>query len=152
MTSWTAAHQASLSSLSPRVCSDSCSLSRWCYLTISSSVYPFSFCLKYFPSSGSFPVSGLFASGGQAIGTSASASVLPMNIQDWFPLWLIGLISLQAKGLSRVQYHNEIYEIDSNKDFISFFFFFWTPKALQMVTAGMKLKDACSLEEKLWPT
>ena len=106
----------------PGVYPNSRPLSWWCHSTISSSVIPFS-CPQSFPASGSFPMSGLFASGGQAIGTSASASVLPMNIQDWFPLWLIGLISLQAKGLSRVQYHNEIYEIDSNKDLTSFLFF-----------------------------
>ena len=67
-----------------------------------SSVAPFSSCLQSFPASGSFPMSQFFASGGQSIGPSASASVLPMNIQDWFPLELIGLISLWSKGLSRV--------------------------------------------------
>ena len=75
-------------------------LSRWCHLTISSSVAPFSSCLQCFPASGSFPMSWLFASGGQSI--EASASVLPMNIQGWFPLGLSSLISLQFKGLSRV--------------------------------------------------
>ena len=80
--------------LSPRVCSNSC---LWCHPTISSSVVPFSSCLQSFPASRSFPVSHFFASGGQTIG--ASASVLPMNIQDWFPLGLTGLISLQSKGL-----------------------------------------------------
>ena len=89
-------------SLSPRVCSNSCSLSWWCYLTISSSAAPFSFCLQSFPASGSFPMSQLFASGDQSIRASVSTSVLPMNIQGWFPLGLIGLISLQSKGLSRV--------------------------------------------------
>ena len=87
-------------SLSPGVCSNSCPLSQWCHPTISSSVAPFSSCLQSFPASGSFPVSQLFTSGGQSIG--ASASVLPMNIQDWFPLGLTGLISLQFKGLSRL--------------------------------------------------
>ena len=89
-------------SLSPGVCSDSCPLNPWCHPTISSSVAPFSSCLQSFPASGSFPVSWLFTSGGQSIGTSALASVLPMNIQGWFPLGLIGLISLLSKGLSRV--------------------------------------------------
>ena len=70
--------------------------------TISSSVVPFSSCLQSFPTSGSFLMSWLFASGGQSIGVSTSASVLPMNIQDWFPLGLTGLISLQSKGLSGV--------------------------------------------------
>ena len=88
-------------SLSLGVGSDSCPLSRWCYLTISSSVALFS-CPQSFPASGSFPVSWLFASGGQIIGASASASVLPMNSQDWFPLGWTGWISLQSKGLSRV--------------------------------------------------
>ena len=85
-------------SLSNTVCSNSCPLSRWCHPTISSSVIPF--CLQSFPASGSFPVSQLFASGGQSI--RALASALPMNIQGWFPLGLTGLISLQSKGLSRV--------------------------------------------------
>ena len=86
-------------SLSPGVCSNSCPLSWWCCLTISSSATPFSFCLQPFPASGSFPMSWLFTSGCQA---SASASVFPVNIQDWFPLGLTGLISLLSKGLSRV--------------------------------------------------
>ena len=85
--------------LSPRVCSDSCPLSQWCYLTVSSSFVPFSSCLQSFPASGSFPMSQLFASGDQNIEPSASASALPVNIQDWFPLRLSGLI-LQSKGLS----------------------------------------------------
>ena len=88
--------------LSPRVCSNSCPLSPWCYLTISSSPTRFSFCLQFFPVSGSFPMSQLLASGGQSTGVSASASVLPMTIQDWFPLGLTGLTSLQSKGLWRV--------------------------------------------------
>ena len=89
-------------SLSPRVCSNPCPLSWWCYLTISSSAALLSFCLQSFPASGSFPMSWLFTSGGQSIGASASVSVLPMNIQDWFPLGLTGLISLSSKGLSGV--------------------------------------------------
>ena len=87
---------------SPRACSNSCPLSQWCHATISSSVVPFSSCLQSFPASGSFPKSQLFTSGGQGIGVSASPSVLPMNIQDWFPLGLTSLISLQSKGLSKV--------------------------------------------------
>ena len=86
----------------PRTCSNSCPSSQWCHPTISSSVIPFSSCLQSFPTLGSFPMSQFFTSGGQAIGVSASASVLPMNIQDQFPLGLNGLISLQSKGLSRV--------------------------------------------------
>ena len=89
------------SSLLLRVYSDSCPLRQWCYLTTSSSAALFSFCLQSFSASGSFPMSLLFASGGQNIGASASA-ILPMNIQGWFPLRLTGLISLQSKRLSRV--------------------------------------------------
>ena len=85
----------------PRVCSNLCPLSQWCYLIISSSATLFS-CPQSFPVSESFPMSQLFISGGQSIGTSASVSVLPMNIHSWFPLRLTGLISLQSKGLSRV--------------------------------------------------
>ena len=86
----------------PRVYSNSCPLSQWCHPTISSSVVAFSSCPQSFPASGSFPMSQLFTSGGQRIGVSASASVLPMNIQDSSPLGWTGWISLQSKGLSRV--------------------------------------------------
>ena len=89
-------------SLSPRVCSNSCPLSRWCHPAISSSVVPFSSCPQSLPASGSFQMSHLFTWGGQSIGVSASASVLPVNIQGWFPLGWTGWISLQSKGLSRV--------------------------------------------------
>ena len=84
---------------SPGACSDSCPLSWSCHPTISSSVVAFS-CSQSFSSSGSFPVSRVFATGGQSMG--ASASVLPMNIQGWFPLWLTGFISMPSKGLSRI--------------------------------------------------
>ena len=87
---------------SPRVCSNSRPVSRWCPPTISSSVTSFSSCLQSFPTSESFPVSWLFASVGQNIRASASTSVLLMNTQVWFPLWLTGLVSLQSKGFSRV--------------------------------------------------
>ena len=87
---------------SPRVCSNSCPVSQWCHPTFSSFVAPFSFCLQPFPASRSFQMNQLFTSGGQSVGTSASASVLPMNIQVWFPLGLTGLISLLSKGFSRV--------------------------------------------------
>ena len=92
------------SSLSPSVFSK-CALSQRCHATISSFVAPFSSCRQSFPASWSFPVSQLFASGGQSVGASAAASVLPVlpiNIQDWFPLGLTGLISCLSKGLSRV--------------------------------------------------
>ena len=86
----------------PGVYSDSCPSSRWCHPTISSSVVPFSSCLQSFPASGSFLMSQFFTSGGQRIGVSSSASVLPMNIQGWFLLGWTSLISLWSKGLSRV--------------------------------------------------
>ena len=85
----------------PRAYSHSCPSSRWCHPAISSSVVPFS-CPQSLPASGSFPMSQLFTRGGQSIGVSASASVLPMNIQDWSPLGWTGWISLKSKGLSRV--------------------------------------------------
>ena len=88
-------------SLSPRVCLNSCLLSQWCHLTISSSVAPFSSCPQSFPALGSFPVSQLLALSGQRIGASASTSVLPMLVQGWFPLELTGLNYFQSKGLSR---------------------------------------------------
>ena len=86
----------------PGACSNSCQSSQWCHSIISSSVVPFSSCLQSCPASGSFPMNQFFASGGQSTGVSASASVLPMNIQDWFPLGWTGLIFLQPKELSRV--------------------------------------------------
>ena len=86
----------------PGAYSNSCSSSQWCHPTISSSVVLFSFHLQSIPASGSIPMCQFFASGGQSIGVSASAQVLPMNIQDWFLLGLTGWISLQSKGLSRV--------------------------------------------------
>ena len=86
----------------PGAYSNSIPSSRWCHPTISSSVISFSSRLQSFPASGSFPMSQFFILGGQSIGVSASASVLPMNIQDWFPLGLTGWISLPSKGLSRV--------------------------------------------------
>ena len=88
----------------PGACSNSCPSSRWYHPTISSSDVPFSSCLQSFPASGSFSVNQFLALGGQSIG--ASASVLPMDIQDWFPLGLTGLIFLQSKGLSRVVFNS----------------------------------------------
>ena len=90
----------------PGAYSNSCPSRRWCHPTISSSVVPFSSCPQSFPASGSFPMSWFFASGGQSIHISASASVLPMNIQDWFPLGLTGWISLQSRGLSSLLQHH----------------------------------------------
>ena len=91
-------------SLSPGICSNSCPLSQWCYLTTSSSATLF-FCLQSYSASGSFPMSWLFATGGQSTGSSASASVLLMNIQGWFPLGLTDLISLQSKRLLSLLQH-----------------------------------------------
>ena len=93
---------ASCLSPTPGVHSNSCLSSQWCHSAISSSVVPFSSCFQSLPESVSFQMSQLFTSGGQSIGVSASTSVLPMNIQDWFPLGLIGWISLQSNKLSRV--------------------------------------------------
>ena len=108
-----------------------------------------------------------FASGGQSIGVSVSASALPMNIWDWFPLGWTGWISLQSKGLSRVfsnttvqkyQFFGAQLSSQSNRSEERRvgkewqILFFWAPKSLQMLNSDIKLKDACSLEEKLWPT
>ena len=101
-TLWPIARQAPCPPLFPGVCSNSCSLSQWCYLTISSSAALFSFCHQSVPASKSFPMSWPFASGSWSIGDSALAIVLPMNIQSWSPLGFTGLISLQSKGLLRV--------------------------------------------------
>ena len=92
----------------PGVYSNSCPSSQWCHPAMSSSVSPFSSCPQSLPVSGSFPTSQLFASGGQSIGASASASVLPMNTQDWSPLGWTGWISLQSKGLSRVFFNTTV--------------------------------------------
>ena len=97
---WTVAHQASLSFTVS--CSKSCPLSHWCHPTISSSVIPFSSCLQSSPGSGSFPMNLIYESSDPSFGASASTSVLPMNIQDLYPLELIDLVSLQSKELSRV--------------------------------------------------
>ena len=101
-TPWTTGCRPPYSSPTPGVYPNSYPLNRWCYPTISSFIVPFSSCPQSFSASASFQMSQLFASGGQSIGASASASVLPMNTQDWSPLGLTGLISLQSKGLSRV--------------------------------------------------
>ena len=98
----------------PGVHPNSCPSSQWCHPTISSSVVPFSSCLQFFPASGSFQMSQLFASGGQSIGVSASTSVLPMNTQDWCPLGWTGWISLQSKGLSRVFSNTQFKSINSS--------------------------------------
>ena len=126
----------------PRVYPNSCPLSRWCHLTISSSVIPFSSCLQSFPTSGSFQMSQLFASGGQRIGVSASTSVLPMNTQDWFPL---GWISLQSQGLSRV--FSNIFSINNvNKDekCMTFTASFSSKNLKKLIIVGPKAPGDCS--------
>ena len=104
---------ARLPCLSPTPGAYSCPSSQWCHPTISSSVIPFSSHLQSFPASGAFPMSQFFPSGGQSIGVSASASVFPMNIQDWFPLGRTGWISLQSKGLSKVFSNTIVQSINS---------------------------------------
>ena len=114
----------------PSVYSNSCPLSRWCHPTISSSVVPPSSCPQSLPASGSFPMSQFQRvssneSAGQSIGVSASASVLPMNIQGWFPLGWIGWISLQSKGLSRVFSNTTIQKHQ--------FFFLYSPSVISIL-------------------
>ena len=101
-TPWTQHTRLLCPSPTHRACSNSCPSSQWCHPTISSSVVPFSSCFLSFPASGSFPRSQFSISGDQSIGASTLASVLPMNIQDRFPLGWTGLVSLLSKGLSRV--------------------------------------------------
>ena len=110
VTPWTAACQASLSITNSQSLPKLMSMSWWCHLTISSSVVPFSSCLQSFPTSESFPMHLLFTSGGQNIGVSASALVLQVNIQDWFPLVLMSWISLQSKGFSKVFFNITVQE------------------------------------------
>ena len=100
--SWMFIGRTDVEAETPRVCPNPCASSRWCHPTISSSVFPFSSCPQSFPASVSFQVSQLFTSYGLSIGASASTSVLPVNIQDWFPLGLTSRISLKTTGLSRV--------------------------------------------------
>ena len=100
-------------SLSPGVCSHSCPLDWWCHPAISCSLTAFSSCLQSFPAAGSFPLSQLFASGGQSIGSFSFSIFLPMNIQDWLPLGLTGLISLQSKESSPTQQLKRINSLDS---------------------------------------
>ena len=119
-------------SAAPRAYSKSCPSSQWCHPTISSSVVPFTSHLQSFPASGSFPRSQLFASGGQSTGASASASVLPMNIQDWFPLGWTGWISLQSKGLSRVFSNTKV----QKHQFFSARPFFTVQRSHPYVTTG----------------
>ena len=121
-------------SLSPRVCSDSGPWSWWCHPIISSSVTPFSSCPQSFPAPGSFPMSQFLTSGGWSIGLSTSSSVLPMNIQDWFPLGLTGLI-LQSKGLSRVFSNTTV----QKHQFFGTQFSLWSNSHPYMTTGKSKL-------------
>ena len=114
-----------------RACSNSCPMSQWCHPTISSSAVPFSSCLQSFPASGSFQMSQLFASSGQSIGVSASASFLPMNVQDWFPLGWTGWISLLSKGLLRVFSTSQFKSISS-----SVLSFLYSPTLTSHMTTG----------------
>ena len=125
MTPWTAACQAPHPSPTLGVYSNSCPLNGWCHPTISSSVIPFSSCPQSFPAPGSFLVSQFFTSGGQSIGVSVSASVLPMNSQDWFLLGWTGWISLQSQGLSGVFSNTTVQDdsLDVNIYQVCFFFF-----------------------------
>ena len=107
-TPWTSARQASLSFSISRSLLKLVSTESWCHPTILYSVVPYSSCPQFFPASGSFPMIWLFASNGQSIGASTSASVLTVSIQGWFPLGLTGLISLQSKGLWRVFQHHSL--------------------------------------------
>ena len=125
-------------SLSPEVCSNSRPLNWWCHPTISSPVIPLSSCLQSFPTSESFPVSHLFTSGGQNNEASALASVLPVDIQGWFPLWLTSLIFFQPKGFSRVFSSTTVWK----HQFFGIQPSLWFVKLLlPTVTADMKLKD-----------
>ena len=131
----------------PGAYSNSCSSRRWCHPTISLSVVPFSSHIQYFPASGSFPMRRLFTSGGQSIGASASASVLPMSIQDWFPLGLTGLISLQSQRLSRVL-SNTI----AQKHQFSAFSFLYSPTLTSIHDYWKNHKWSCSvMSDSLWP-
>ena len=116
--------------LSPRVHSNSRPLSWWCYLTILYSVAPFSSCLQSFPASRSFPISWLFASGGQSIRASDSAPVLPMNIQGWFPLGLTGLISLKSKDF---QEYSPAPQFESINSLVLSLLSLWASLMAQMV-------------------
>jgi len=152
----------------PGVHPDSRPSSQWCHPAISSSVVPFSSCPQSLPASESFPMSQLFAWGDQSTGVSALTSFLPKKSQGWSPSEWTGWISLQSKGLSRVFSNTTVqkHQFFSTQPFSQsmanrwgnngnserLFFGRGDPKSLKMVTSAMKLKDACPLEEKLWPT
>ena len=139
----------------PGACLNSCPLSQWCHPTISSSVLPFSSHLQSFPASGSFPRGQFFASGGQSIGVSASASVFPMNSQDWFPLGWTGWISLLSKGLSRVfssttvqkhQFFSAQLSLQSNSHILT-----WPLEKPYLPRSKNKQKHVCFCLLVFWP-
>ena len=132
----------------PGACSNLCLLSGWCHPTISSSAVPFSSHLQSFPASGSFQMSHLFASGGQSIGVSISASVLPMTIQDWFPLGLTGLI-LQSKGLSRVFSNSTVQRHQFFSTLLSLYNFTKVEKALSQERICLNFMVVCLGEKKV---
>ena len=132
-------------SSTPRTCSNSYPSSQWCHPTISSSV-PFSSCLQSFPASGSFPMSQFFPSGGQSTGASASISVLPMNIQDWFPLGLTCLISLQSKGLSRVSSNTTV----QKNQFFSAQLSLWSNSHISLSTKVCLVKAMVFSSSHVW--
>ena len=139
-------------SLSPRVCSNSCPISKWCYPIILYLVIAFSSWLQSFPASGSFPVSWLLASGGQSTGASASAPVLPMNIQGWFPFGVTGLISLQPKRLWRIE--SFTLQIFVSKvmfllfNMLSRFVIVFLPRSKCLLISCLQLPSAVILEPK----
>ena len=152
------------SSPTPWVYPNPCPSSQWCHPAISTSFIPFSSCPQSFPASRSFQMSWRYASGGQSIRVSASASVLPMNTQDWSPLGWTGWISLQSKGLSTPQfksinssafsflYRPTLTSIHDTGKTIALTRWTFVGNIMSLLFAAMKLKDACSLEEKPWPT
>ena len=137
-------------SVSPGVCSNSCLLSWWSHPNNLSSVTPFSSCPQSFPGTESFPVSWLFSSGSQSIGSSASASVLPMTIQGWFPLGLIGLISLLPKGLSIQLWHpsttiqkNQLKKLQIELPYDPTLTFVWLMEKIIALIHGLSLAKWC---------
>ena len=148
MIPWPAHIRLLCPSPTPRACWNSRPSSQWCHSSISSSVIPFSSCLKSFPALGSFQMSQLFASGGQSIGVSTSTSVLPMNTQDWSPLGWTGWISLQSKGLSRVLSNTTAQKsIQRTRCWRSR----WTQSTfLFMVTSGIHLQTQKCIQNTSW--
>ena len=141
-------------SASPRVCPNSCPLSQWCYLTVSSFATLFSFCLQSFPASKSFPMSLLFTSGGQSIGASAAVSVLPMNIQDWFPIgWTDWISAVQGTTLmSLLQHHNSKASILQHSTFFMVqlsHLYTTTGKTIALTTWTFVSKVRCMLSKML---